>query len=56
VEVRVACAERVLGELTAAFQGRTKIVPRLTPTPRAEIESLQMGEGSRKRRFFIDRR
>lgn len=56
VEVRVACAERVLGELSAAFRGRTKIDPRLTPAPRTEIESLQAGEGARKRRFFIDRR
>jgi phenylacetate-CoA ligase len=59
VEVRLACAgppERVLAELRAAFPGRTKVTPRLTVAPRAEIEALQVADGARKRRVFVDRR
>jgi phenylacetate-CoA ligase len=56
VEVRLACAGPVLAELRAAFPGRTKITPRLTVAPRAEIEALQTADGARKRRFFVDRR
>ena len=59
VEVRVACAgepDRTLEALRASFQGRTKIVPRLTADSRPAIEALQMADGARKRRFFVDRR
>jgi phenylacetate-CoA ligase len=59
VEVRVACtgpAERVLEALRAAFPARTKITPRLAVATREEIDALQAGDGSRKRRFFLDRR
>jgi phenylacetate-CoA ligase len=59
VEIRFSCAgppERVLAELRAAFPGRTKVTPRLTVAPRAEIEALQAADGARKRRFFVDRR
>ncbi len=59
VEVRLACAgppERVLDELRAAFPARTKVTPRLAVVSRAEVEALQAGSDSRKRRVFVDRR
>jgi phenylacetate-CoA ligase len=59
VEVRVACAAEpaaVLRVLRERFQGEAKVTPQLSVASPAEIESLQMPEGSRKRRFFVDLR
>ena len=59
VEVRFACAgpaKAILGKLRERFQGTAKVSPELTLAGPAEIESLQMPEGARKRQFFVDRR
>jgi phenylacetate-CoA ligase len=59
VEVRLACAgtaKTTLRKLREQFQGGAKVVPELTLAAPAEIESLQMPEGERKRRFFVDLR
>jgi phenylacetate-CoA ligase len=59
VEVRFAChgdgngARRALRE---RFQGAVKAVPEITLAAPAEIEALQMPEGARKRRHFVDLR
>lgn len=59
VEVRVACAAEpaaVLRVLRERFQGEAKVAPQLSVASPAEIEALQMPEGSRKRSLFIDLR
>jgi phenylacetate-CoA ligase len=59
VEVRLACAgtaKTILGRLREQFQGAAKVAPELILAAPAEIESLQMIEDSRKRRFFVDLR
>jgi phenylacetate-CoA ligase len=59
VEVRVACLAdpaRVLALLRERFRGEAKVTPQLTLASPAEIEALQMPEGTRKRRYFVDLR
>ncbi len=59
VEVRVACAvdsAPVIRELRERFQGEAKVTPQITLASPAEIEALQMPEGARKRRYFVDLR
>jgi phenylacetate-CoA ligase len=59
VEVRVACGgdqDRARGVLRERFQGAVKVVPEITLATPAEIEVLQMPEGARKRRYFVDLR
>jgi phenylacetate-CoA ligase len=59
VEVRLACAgttKTILGRLREQFQGAAKVTPELILAALAEIESLQLPEGTRKRRFFVDLR
>jgi phenylacetate-CoA ligase len=59
VEVRVACsgdAAAVLRVLRERFQGEVKVAPRLSAASATEIEALQMPEGARKRRHFVDLR
>jgi phenylacetate-CoA ligase len=59
VEVRLACtgtAKTTLDRLREQFQGVAKVVPELTLTTPAKIESLQKPEGMRKRCFFVDLR
>jgi phenylacetate-CoA ligase len=59
VEVRLACngdRNGMLEALRERFQGVVKVVPDLTLTALAEIEALQMPEGARKRRYFVDLR
>jgi phenylacetate-CoA ligase len=59
VEVQVACADdpaAVLRRLRERFQGEVKVAPRLSAASAAEIEALQMPEGARKRRHFVDLR
>jgi phenylacetate-CoA ligase len=59
VEVRLACAgtvKTILGKLREQFQGAAKVAPELTLAAPAEIELLQLPEGTRKRRFFVDLR
>jgi len=42
--------------LRERLQAEAKVTPAITPSTAAEIESLQMPEGSRKRQFFVDLR
>jgi phenylacetate-CoA ligase len=59
LEVRVVCAEdpgRLFPVLRERFQGEAKVAPRITAVSLTEIEALQMPEGTRKRRFFVDLR
>ena len=59
VEVKLACADdpaRILPALRERFQGEAKVAPQLTVASPAEIESLQMPDHSRKRRYFVDLR
>ncbi len=59
VEVRFACSGERNGALRALrerFQGAVKVVPEITLADPAEIEALQMPEGARKRRYFVDLR
>lgn len=59
VEVRVACGGHWDGALRALrehFQGAVKVIPEITRAAPAEIEALQMPEGTRKRRYFVDLR
>lgn len=59
IEVVVHCPsdeDRTICRLRDAFRGRAKVVPGIRCAQKAEIEALQMPEGSRKRRFFVDLR
>jgi phenylacetate-CoA ligase len=59
VEVRFACSGDWNGALRALrerFQGAIKVVPEITLATSAEIEALQMPEGARKQRYFVDLR
>jgi phenylacetate-CoA ligase len=59
VEVRVACAADSAGvvrRLRERFQGEAKVMPEIRIGSAAEIEALQMPEGARKRRHFVDLR
>ena len=47
---------RMFPILRERFQGEAKVLPRLTALSAAEIEQLQLPEGARKRRFFVDLR
>ncbi len=59
VEVRVACRaepDRVLAVLRERFRGEAKVTPHLKLASPEEIEALQMPDGARKRRCFVDLR
>lgn len=59
VEVRVACqgeVARTLRTLEERFQGEAKVRPEISFVSAAEIEALQLPEGTRKRRIFVDLR
>lgn len=59
VEVRFAWRggrNGALRKLRERFQGAIKVVPELNFATAAEIENLQMPEGARKRRCFVDHR
>ena len=59
VEVRVACVEnpeKVMRGLRERFQGEAKVTPEISVATAAEIEALQLPEGARKRRVFVDLR
>jgi len=59
VEVKIACAgdaAKICAALKERFQGEAKVVPRVTPAPADEIEQLQLPDGARKRRYFVDLR
>jgi phenylacetate-CoA ligase len=57
VTVRVACHTRskeALRKLRERFQGAIKVVPEIALAKPREIEAIQMPEGARKRRYFVD--
>ena len=59
VEVKIACAgdaAKIATALKERFQGEVKVVPQVTAAPAAEIEKLQLPDGARKRRYFVDLR
>jgi phenylacetate-CoA ligase len=59
VEVKIACpneSANICRALRERFRGEAKVVPDITVASPGEIESLQMPEGARKRRYFVDLR
>jgi phenylacetate-CoA ligase len=59
VEVRFACSgdmDGVLRALRERFQGAVKVIPEITLAASTEIAALQMPDGARKRRYFVDLR
>jgi phenylacetate-CoA ligase len=59
VEIKF-CSEadpaKVIAELKEQFQGSVKVVPHINAATPAEIEKLQLPDGARKRRYFVDLR
>ena len=59
VEVKIACpgdAAKISAALKERFQGEAKVAPQITVASTAEIEKLQLPDGARKRRYFVDLR
>ena len=59
VEVKIACAgdaAKISAALKERFQGEAKVAPQITAASAAEIEKLQLPDGARKRRYFVDLR
>ena len=59
VEIKF-CSEadpaKVIAALKEQFQGSVKVIPQITAAPLAEVEKLQLPDGARKRRYFVDLR
>jgi phenylacetate-coenzyme A ligase PaaK-like adenylate-forming protein len=59
VEIKFSSAEnpaKIIAAMKEQFQGSVKVIPQITAVPPAEIEKLQLPEGARKRRYFVDLR
>jgi phenylacetate-CoA ligase len=59
VEIKFCCETdppKWQAALQEEIQGRVKVVPQLSVVPPAEIEQLQLPDGARKRRYFVDLR
>jgi phenylacetate-CoA ligase len=59
VEIKFSSAAdptKIISTLKELFQGAAKVIPRLTAAAPAEIEQLQLPDGARKRRYFVDLR
>ena len=59
IEVRIACdgdRDAIVRSLRERFQGEAKVVPSVVTATPAEIDALQMPDGTRKRRYFVDER
>jgi phenylacetate-CoA ligase len=59
VEVKLTCQgdpEVVRRELTERFRGEAKVAPAISVVTPGEVDALQMPEGARKRRYFVDLR
>jgi phenylacetate-CoA ligase len=59
VEIKFASAAdpaKISAALKEQFQGAVKVVPQITAASAAEIEKLQLPDGVRKRRYFVDLR
>lgn len=47
---------KIIATLKEQFQGAVKVIPQISATTPAEIEKLQLPDGARKRRYFVDLR
>lgn len=47
---------RIIAVLKEQIQGAVKVVPQINAASSAEIEKLQLPDGARKRRYFLDLR
>ena len=59
VEIKISSAAdpaKVIAALKEQFQGAAKVIPQITAASPAEIEKLQLPDGARKRRYFVDLR
>jgi len=59
VEVKFHCAgdaPKIARALQERFQGEAKVAPQITAATGAEIDQLQLPDGARKRRYFVDLR
>jgi len=59
VEIKFSSAAdpaKVVAALKEQFQGAVKVVPQITAASPAEIEKLQLPDGARKHRYFVDLR
>jgi len=59
VEVKIAATGATKGlaaRLRERFQGTVKVVPQITLATPGEVDALQLPEGARKRRYFVDLR
>ncbi len=59
VEIKFCSAAdpaKIIAALKEQFQGVAKVIPQITAASPAEIEKLQLPDGARKRRYFVDLR
>ena len=59
VEIKFSSAAdpaKIIAMLKEQFQGAVKVIPQITAAPPAEIGKLQLPDGARKRRYFVDLR
>jgi phenylacetate-CoA ligase len=59
IEIRFSSAADpagIIGALKEQFQGAVKVVPHINAASPDEIEKLQLPDGARKRRYFVDLR
>ena len=59
VEIKVSSAAdtaKIISALKEKFQGSVKVSPQITATSAAEIAKLQLPDGARKHRYFVDLR
>jgi phenylacetate-CoA ligase len=59
VEIKFSSAAdpaKIIATLKEQFQGAVKVIPQITAALPAEIEKLQLPDGARKRRYFVDLR
>ena len=51
-----ADSAKIISALKEKFQGALKVSPQITASSAAEIDKLQLPDGARKRRYFVDLR
>jgi len=59
VEIKFSSAAdpvKIIATLKELFQGAVKVIPQISHATPAEIEKLQLPDGTRKRRYFVDLR
>jgi hypothetical protein len=52
----VLSSSEIIAALKEQIQGAVKVVPEINAASPAEIEKLQLPDGARKRRYFVDLR